>query len=162
MDHFHPMIDVHSPYDGTHVGQVQSATAEDVERAMAAAYGLYRDRRQWLPKQQRLSILKRAAEIVADRREEIARQASSEGGKPLKDSIIEVERGIDGITICMEELRTDAGRVVPMDLNATSAGRVAFTQYEPTGVVTGSARGPQSGRPPPTTFSLKQPVENMR
>lgn len=74
------MIDVHSPYNSTHVGQLQSATAEDVERAMAAAYGLYRDRRQWLSKQQRLSILKRAAEIVADRREEIARQASNEGG----------------------------------------------------------------------------------
>ncbi|QCP54322.1 aldehyde dehydrogenase family protein [Trinickia violacea] len=130
-------IDVHSPFDGTHVGQVEAATAEDVERAMATAYALFRDRRQWLSKQQRLSILKRAAEIISARREEIARQAASEGGKPLKDSLIEVDRGIDGIHTCIEALRTNAGQVVPMDLNATSAGRVAFTQYEPAGVVLG-------------------------
>jgi acyl-CoA reductase-like NAD-dependent aldehyde dehydrogenase len=108
-----------------------------VERALSTAHALYRNRRQWLSKQQRIAILKRAAEIVGTRREEIARQAAHEGGKPLKDSLVEVDRGIDGIHTCIEELRTEAGRVVPMDLNSTSASRVAFTQYEPIGVVVG-------------------------
>jgi hypothetical protein len=53
--------------------------------------------------------------------------------------LIEVDRGIDGIQICIDELRTKGGHVIPMDLNATSAGRVAFTQYEPIGVVVGVA-----------------------
>lgn len=131
------MVEVKSPFDGAHVGQVAASSAQDIERALATAYALFRDRRQWLPKQQRIAILKRAAEIITSRREAIARQAAHEGGKPYRDSLIEVDRGIDGIQICIDELRTKGGHVIPMDLNATSAGRVAFTQYEPIGVVVG-------------------------
>ena len=131
------MVEVHSPFDGAHVGQVAASSAQDIERALATAHALFRDRRQWLPKQQRIAILKRAAEIITSRREAIARQAAHEGGKPYRDSLIEVDRGIDGIQICIDELRTKGGHVIPMDLNATSAGRVAFTQYEPIGVVVG-------------------------
>lgn len=131
------MVEVKSPFDGAHVGQVAASSAQDIERALATAHALFRDRPQWLPKQQRIAILKRAAEIITSRREAIARQAAHEGGKPYRDSLIEVDRGIDGIQICIDELRTKGGHVIPMDLNATSAGRVAFTQYEPIGVVVG-------------------------
>jgi len=131
------IVEVRSPFDGAHVGQVAASSAQDIERALATAHALFRDRRQWLPKQQRIAILKRAAEIITSRREAIARQAAHEGGKPYRDSLIEVDRGIDGIQICIDELRTQGGHVIPMDLNATSAGRVAFTQYEPIGVVVG-------------------------
>ena len=131
------IVEVRSPFDGAHVGQVAASSAQDIERALATAHALFRDRRQWLPKQQRIAILKRAAEIITSRREAIARQAAHEGGKPYRDSLIEVDRGIDGIQICIDELRTKGGHVIPMDLNATSAGRVAFTQYEPIGVVVG-------------------------
>ena len=36
---------------------------------------------------------------------------------------------------CAELLRTEAGHVVPMSVNAASANRIAFTQREPIGVV---------------------------
>ena len=130
-------IEVRSPYDGAHVGQVAAASAQDVERALATAHALYRNRRQWLTKQKRIAILGRAAEIVGERREALARQAAHEGGKPYRDSLVEVDRGIDGMRSCIEVLRTEGGHVIPMDLNATSAARVAFTQYEPIGVVVG-------------------------
>ncbi len=73
-------IEVRAPYDRAVVGAVDAATASDVERALSAAYALFRDRSQWLPKQQRIAILLRAAEIVASRRDAIARQAAHEGG----------------------------------------------------------------------------------
>lgn len=130
-------IAVTAPYDGALVGEVPASDEDDVERALATAHGLFRDRRQWLPKAQRIAVLRRAAEIVASRREAIARQAAHEGGKPYRDSLVEVDRGIDGLHTCIEVLRTEGGHVIPMDLNATSAGRVAFTQYEPIGVVVG-------------------------
>lgn len=130
-------IEVTAPFDGTHVGSVAASTPEDVERALSKAYALFKDRRQWLPKQKRVAILTRAAELIASRREAIARQAAHEGGKPYRDSLAEVDRGVDGIHTCVEELRTKGGHVIPMDLNATSAGRVAFTQFEPIGVVVG-------------------------
>lgn len=131
------IIEVFSPFDGERVGAVPASGADDVERALATAHGLYRDRRQWLGKPQRIAVLRRAAELIATRREAIARQAAHEGGKPYKDSLVEVDRGVDGILSCIEVLRTEAGHVIPMGLNATSAGRVAFTQHEPIGVVVG-------------------------
>ncbi|EUC20685.1 aldehyde dehydrogenase family protein [Paraburkholderia hospita] len=130
-------IAVRSPFDGHHIADVPTSTEADLEKALSTAHALFRDRKRWLSKEQRLAILRKAAAIIGQRREEIARQAASEGGKPFRDSLIEVDRGIDCLHICVEELRTNAGSVIPMDLNATSAARVAFTQREPIGVVLG-------------------------
>jgi acyl-CoA reductase-like NAD-dependent aldehyde dehydrogenase len=126
---------VHAPFNGALVGHVAVSTEADVEQALTVAHGIFRDRHQWLTKPQRIEILQRTADLIDERKVEIATQAASEGGKPLKDSITEVERGIDGILNCIEVLRTECGHVIPMGLNATSANRVAFTQYEPIGVV---------------------------
>ena len=68
------MIDVTAPFDGAHIAQVPVSDAADVEHALATAYALHRNRRQWLSKPQRIAILRRAAELVTARREEIARQ----------------------------------------------------------------------------------------
>jgi acyl-CoA reductase-like NAD-dependent aldehyde dehydrogenase len=68
--------------------------------------------------------------------EELAMGAAREGGKPLADSRAEVRRAIDGVHSCVEVLRTEAGHVIPMNLNAASMNRIAFTQHEPIGVVT--------------------------
>ncbi|MCW8277381.1 aldehyde dehydrogenase family protein [Pseudomonas sp. PCH199] len=126
---------VHAPYNGAVVGHVAISTEADVEQALTVAHGLFRDRDQWLSKPRRIEILHRAAELIGERKVEIATQAASEGGKPLKDSLAEVERGIDGILNSIEVLRSEGGHVIPMGLNAASANRVAFTQFEPIGVV---------------------------
>jgi acyl-CoA reductase-like NAD-dependent aldehyde dehydrogenase len=126
---------VHAPYNGAVIGHVAISTEADVEQALTVAHGLFRDRSQWLSKPRRIEILHRAAELIGERKIKIATQAASEGGKPLKDSIAEVERGIDGILNSIEVLRSEGGHVIPMGLNAASANRVAFTQFEPIGVV---------------------------
>jgi acyl-CoA reductase-like NAD-dependent aldehyde dehydrogenase len=126
---------VHAPYNGAVIGHVAISTGVDVEQALTVAHGLFCDRSQWLSKPRRIEILHRAAELIGERKIKIATQAASEGGKPLKDSIAEVERGIDGILNSIEVLRTESGHVIPMGLNDASANRVAFTQFEPIGVV---------------------------
>ena len=130
-------IRIVAPYDGANVGSAPLSSEADVEDALSTAHALFKDRSRWLTKIQRIDILTRAAELIGERRVEIARQAAQEGGKPLKDSLTEVDRAIDGLRSCVEVLRTDGGRVIPMGLNATSSGRVAFTQFEPIGVVVG-------------------------
>ena len=126
---------VHAPYTGAVVGHVPLSTEADVEQALSIAHGLFRDRSQWLPTPRRIDILHRAAQLISERKIEITTQAASEGGKPFKDSLAEVERGIDGILNSIEVLRTEGGHVIPMGVNAASANRVAFTQFEPIGVV---------------------------
>jgi len=127
--------EVRSPYDGGLLGTVDVAGADAVEKALATAYALFRDRSRWLPVAKRIEILRRAAVLMEREAESLALGAAREGGKPLVDSRVEVRRAIDGIVSCAEVLRTDGGGVVPMDLNAASKDRIAFTQHEPIGVV---------------------------
>jgi acyl-CoA reductase-like NAD-dependent aldehyde dehydrogenase len=130
-------IKVLAPFDGELLAEIPASSDEQIEQALATAHALYRDRKAWLKKPHRIEILKKAATIISARRESLARLVAQECGKPYKDALIEVDRGVDCLHICVEEIRTKAGSVIPMDLNATSAGRIAFTQHEPIGVVVG-------------------------
>jgi len=128
-------IDVDAPWDGSVIATVETAGADTVERALATAHGLFRDRDAWLPVPRRIDILGRAGAIMRERRETLALEAAREGGKPLADSLVEVDRAIDGVQECVDLLRMHAGRGIPMNINAASAGRLAFTRHEPIGVV---------------------------
>lgn len=127
---------VRAPFDGSIVGTVDVTDRDGVERALATAYALYRDRSTWLPPAKRIEILRRTAALMESQAEDLALNAAREGGKPLADSRVEVRRAIDGVIGCVDLLRTEAGHVIPMNINAASTNRVAFTQHEPIGVVT--------------------------
>ncbi|HSG90932.1 MAG TPA: aldehyde dehydrogenase family protein [Pseudomonadales bacterium] len=124
-----------APWDLAPIAHVMRADAAVVEQALANAYALYRDRDAWLPKRRRVEILGRAIEIMKSRRESLAVEAAREGGKPLADSLVEVDRAIDSVHICIDELRSRAGEVVPMGMTESSKHRVAYTREEPIGVV---------------------------
>ena len=126
---------VNSPFDGRELEQVATSGVEHVEDALAAAYALFRDRDSWLSVPQRLEILGKAAEIMQSRIEELTLIAASEGGKPYNDSRVEVIRAIDGVHLCAEGLRSHAGSVIALGTTPATAGRAAFTQKEPIGVV---------------------------
>jgi len=128
-------IEVHAPYDGQLIDTIEASGAEAVEAALAVAYGLFRHRAAWLPPAARVTILRETARLMQEQAEDLAREAAHEGGKPLVDSRVEVARAIDGMLHCAELLRSEAGHVVPMGLNGAAAGRFAFTQHEPIGVV---------------------------
>jgi acyl-CoA reductase-like NAD-dependent aldehyde dehydrogenase len=128
-------IPVHAPYDRSVIGEAPTADQAAVERALAAAHGLFRNRDAWLPAPRRIEILERAQALLRERAEELAVYAAREGGKPLVDSRVEVARAADSLKICVETLRTQGGEVVPMGVSPASANRIAFTQTEPIGVV---------------------------
>lgn len=129
------VVEVFSPFDRARIGAVATADADGVEHALETAYALHRNRDAWLPLAERIRILERAQELMRPRAETFAVEAAIEGGKPLVDSRIEIARAIDSLRICVETLRTDAGEVIPMNIGTSSAGRMAFTQLEPIGVV---------------------------
>ena len=128
-------VTVVAPWDLKPIAHVTRADAAVVDKALETAYGLYRDRDTWLPMRERVQILTRAISIMRDRRQELAVEAAREGGKPLVDSLVEVDRAIDSVHICIDELRSRAGEVVPMCVSESSKNRVAFTRKEPVGVV---------------------------
>src|SRR6516162_11098207 len=130
-----PLREISTPYDGTLLATVDTADGSVAERALSTAYALYRNRDAWISQARRIDILRNVAKLMQDRAESLALEAAREGGKPLMDSRVEVARAIDGVLNCAELLRSEAGHVIPMNLNAASMGRIAFTQREPIGVV---------------------------
>lgn len=126
---------VYAPYDRRLIATVATADQETVDLALNTAYSLFADRSRWLAKERRLEILKKTAQLMTEHFEFLALEAAREGGKPLRDSRIEVARAIDGLQICVDVLRTAAGVEIPMQLNAASADKLAFTHFEPIGVV---------------------------
>ena len=130
-----PAREILAPYDGASLATIETADHNIVEEALATAHALYRNRDAWLSRARRIEILRSTARLMQDRAESLALAAAREGGKPLIDSRVEVARAIDGVLNCAELLRSEAGHVIPMNLDAASMGKFAFTQREPIGVV---------------------------
>ncbi len=128
-------LTVTAPWDQSKICDVPVAGSSAVEIALSNAHKIFRDRDRWLTPDKRIGILDKTAEIMQSRFEELSIEAAREGGKPLTDSRVEVARAIDGIKNCVECIRTEAGREIPMSLNAASQNRLAFTRKEPIGVV---------------------------
>ena len=128
-------IVVNSPHDGSEIAQIQLNTTQDVENALSIAHNLYEDQTNWIPKSKRIEILKKAASIMSERIERLTKIAAGEGGKPYTDSKVEVVRAINGLEMAVSELTNFGGKEIPMGLNASSEGHMAYTMLEPAGVV---------------------------
>ena len=122
-------------YDGVSMAELDLHGWDAVDKMLDRASRLHATRDAWLPAHHRRSILQRLAGLVAAEAEAFAILIAREGGKPLTDARVEVERAVNGIELAAEEIGRLEGRQIPMDLTAAGAGRTAFTMREPIGVV---------------------------
>src|ERR1700752_4725871 len=121
------MIQVVNAFDRTPIAQLDSDDATALERKIGAAVQLSADWGSRLKAHQRIEVLKRLAMLMEGKREHFGRQIALEGGKPLADAMVEVNRAIDGVRNAVDVLRVAGGREVPMGLTPASTGRRAFT-----------------------------------
>ncbi len=128
-------FDVASPFDETIIETLPMTDETSSFAALRKAYELYQDRDNWLDARTRIRILEAFGAKVQSQRDALALQAAREGGKPLVDSIVEVDRAIDGVGVAIKEIGLLTGAEVPMGLTDSSAGRFAHTFREPRGVV---------------------------
>ena len=131
----HGMFDVLSPHNQQPIAQAQTLNQAGVERAIERAAMLHNDSGKRLSRSKCIRVFESAIDIFRQRSEQLALDASLEGGKPLADSRIEVQRAIEGLRCCIDALRTETGSVTPMNLGPRSQGRTAYTQRSPIGVV---------------------------
>jgi acyl-CoA reductase-like NAD-dependent aldehyde dehydrogenase len=125
-----------SPWDGSTAGSFPESGAEDLERALGAAVAA-RAEVAATPALQRAAMLRRAAALVAERAEHVARVMTAEIGKPIRDSRIEVSRCTDLLILCAEEAVRIEGAQVPLDAHPNGSGRIAMMLRFPVGVVAG-------------------------
>lgn len=83
----------------------------------------------------RAEVLERAAVMVSQRRDELARLLALELGKPVKDGRGEAVRAAETLSVCAAEARRIGGEVLPTAGWARGVGTTAMTMRAPVGVV---------------------------
>ena len=127
-------LEVLNPYDGSVIDTVPRADAADVERALESAVRGAKAMAK-LSGHDRYRILRKAADLIQARSEELGRTISMEEGKILAEGRLEASRAVETILGSAEEAKRIHGETVPVDGAPGGAGKFAFTIRVPCGVV---------------------------
>src|SRR5215207_6787054 len=97
-------IEVRHPYDGLVVDTVPQASAADVEAAIASAVEGAAVMRK-LPGYERFQILRKSADALIARQQELGKLISLEEGKTLAEGVFEVTRAAETLELSAEEAK---------------------------------------------------------
>lgn len=127
-------IEVRNPYDNSVLDTVPRADKGDVERALQSAERGARAMAK-LSGYDRWKILRKAAELMAARQEDLAQTISKEEGKIIAEGRLEANRAVETIMGSAEEAKRLHGETVPLDGAPGGAGKFGVTLRVPCGVV---------------------------
>ena len=115
-------------------GATYNATPEQYEEAVLAAIRAFELTRK-LPAYERGAILRNISAGIRERREELGRLITLESGKPIRDALVEVDRATLTFRLGAEEAERMTGELIPLDLMASSKGRIGITRRFPVGPI---------------------------
>lgn len=124
------MRQIINPANEEVVAEVPEGTAEDAKRAIDAAARAFQEWSRLTP-YDRAPILKKTADLIRERLEEIARLMTLEVGKPIKESRLEVQMSAGYFEWYAEEAKRAYGDIVPQWL----PNKRHFVIRQPVGVV---------------------------
>ena len=122
------------PYDGAPVGTIHRAGPAELEQAIQAAVKAFETTRR-LPGHARAAILRKVAETIAARAEDLARTIALEAGKPIKQARIEVGRSISTFATAAEEATRFHDEVLHLDALPGGENRPAIVRRFPIGPI---------------------------
>ena len=125
--HSDRVVEVRYPWTGEVVATVPKASVDDVRRAFRVA----REYRPVLTRYERYKILMKAGEIIASRKEAIARVITLESGLCIKDTLYEVGRASDVLLFAAQQALIDDGQCFSCDLTHHGKQRRVYTMREP-------------------------------
>ena len=114
------MLQVINPFDLTVIDEIRTDDAATLEAMVARASAFHRTHPAGLSAKNRLDVLHALQERMRAEFDLLCETALREGGKPLRDTRVEVERAIDGIGLAIDALR--AGRAAERVLTAKPSG----------------------------------------
>ncbi|MBO9451229.1 phosphonoacetaldehyde dehydrogenase [Tropicibacter sp. R16_0] len=120
-------IPVHFPYTDEVVGTVPAGQAVHAARAFEIAAS-YKPR---LTRHERSQILRRTAELIGEKRDELAKWLTLELGICHQHSIYETKRAQDVFQFAAAEALKDDGEVFSCDLTHNGKARKIYTMREP-------------------------------
>ena len=127
-------IEVRDPFDNSVIDTVPSATAEDVQTALAEAYAA-RETARKMTTYERSQVLLATAAIVADNLEDFAQTIAREGSKTINEARGEARRTVNTLTISGEEAKRLVGETIPFDSFPGGEVRRGYFERVPIGVV---------------------------
>jgi acyl-CoA reductase-like NAD-dependent aldehyde dehydrogenase len=127
-------IEVRNPFDNAVFETVPRADAGDLEKALAYAERGARVMAK-LSSYERWKILRKAADMIAARNEELGKLISQEEGKIIAEGRGEANRAVETMMGSAEEAKRLQGETVPLDADPTGGKKFGFTLRVPCGVV---------------------------
>jgi acyl-CoA reductase-like NAD-dependent aldehyde dehydrogenase len=127
-------IEVRNSYDNSVIDTVPRADRGDVERALQSAERGAKVMAK-LSTHERWRILRKAADLIAARTEELGALISREEGKIIAEGRLEATRAVDTITESAEATKRVHGETVPVDGAAYGKGKMGLTLRVPCGIV---------------------------
>ena len=115
-------------------GSTFHATDAQYEEAVEAAVAAF-EITKTLPAYERGAILRNISAGIKARREELGRLIALEAGKPIRDSLVEVDRAVLTFRLGAEEAERMVGETIPLDLMPASKGRIGITRRFPIGPI---------------------------
>ena len=128
------LAEVKNPYDGEVIDTVPIAHRQIADLAIQEA----NNAKESLVEMSAFKISNKLFNVVKkleEKREEFARLLTLEVGKPINESLVEVDRSIETLRLSAEEAKRIYGESVPLDAGLNGKGFFAFTQRLPLGVV---------------------------
>ena len=119
-----------NPATAEEIGRVAHASTGDLDRALEAAARAFKTWRKVSP-YDRSKVMRKAADLLRERADTIARIMTMEQGKPLAEARAEAMGSADTIDWFAEEARRTYGRVIP----SRAVGHLQTVTREPVGVV---------------------------
>lgn len=128
------VLEVTNPYDGSVIDTVPNASAQDVDDAIS---GVVKGAQEMadLSGYERFLFLRKAADLMRERQEELAQVLSSELGKAIGEARLEVDRAAQTMELSGEEAKRLSGEILPLDGGKDVHNKLGFTLRVPCGVV---------------------------
>lgn len=126
--------EVINPYNGEVIDTIPIAHRQIADMAIEAA----NDAKEALIEMSAFKISNKLFNVVdklRKKRQEFAELLTLEVGKPINESLVEVDRSIETLKLAAEEAKRIYGESVPLDAGLNGKGFFAFTQRMPLGVV---------------------------
>ena len=123
-----------NPYDMSVIDTVPRAGIEDVDSTIASAVRGAKVM-AGVPAYERFLMLRKAADLLEERKEEFARIITLEEGKIIAEGRTEVSCAVQTISLSGEEAKRLYGETIPLDAAPGYTGQLGFTLRVPCGVV---------------------------
>ncbi len=124
-------VEVRYPYTNEVIGSVPAGTAEHAREA----FEIGANYKPTLTRYERQRILLNVAEIINDRKEELAPIITAELGISISDALYECGRAYDVYTLAGQMCIHDDGEIFSCDLTPHGKARKIFTTREPLRVI---------------------------